>query len=609
MANNLNFFRGEYSDYLVLKDEGKVLDSNLYFTMPDEQPKEDDKKSSNYCLFQGEVLLACSANYEDIQTVLADIVGLKDDLASLEERIGKISLELATYEIKQLSGDTLAALGANVKEAYALYKITPSVEEGGQATEELVGETVKIYKDSALQKVEMVNQKLQFTYLTASGGTEVVDVDVSTFLAEAEFGNGLEVIDGVAKVKAYNGIEVSENGVAAKVAAATVSAQTPIKDVHKNFLSVDSNGLAVKSVDTDATVLQKEIKVAGLNGTLGTGNYKNGDTIAVGTDIYTILQNILSQEIYPTLTSSNYKTAAITSKIKAPTITLSKTGTQIYGADVTLSVSCSDLVVSTTPNEVNGLTNGYSSTDDDSADSTNTKITKNVSSAITDANYTLSATFTGFTSQANLTKSGETSVCKFDKQALGKVTMGDNKVAITITGPIVSGHAESISSGYTVSNLGNTDSGKTYNGKSEYNATLTRPTSGSSATVTGVLPCFANVSGGALVDTPAQLSLTTGKEFTITVPSENAAKKHFMFDFPADRTVSSFKVKDLQGNFVAFEAAYSQNTEVEKTINGFTMKYKRLTTTGDYVGDGVYKITLSTNLNSADMSKVLKNNN
>ena len=255
------------------------------------------------------------------------------------------------------------------------------------------------------------------------------------------------------------------------------------------------------------------------------------------------------------------------------------------------------------------MTNGYSAANDNSADSTNTAITKTVSSAITDANYTLSATFTGFTSQSGLTVSGETSVCKFDKQALGKVTMGDNKVAITITGPIVSGHAESISSGYTVSNLGNTNSGKTYSGKSTYDKTLARPTSGSSATVTGVLPCFANVSNGALVDAPTQLSLTTGKEFTITVPSEVAAKKHFMFDFPADRTVSSFKVKDLQGNFVAFEAAYSQSTEVEKTINGFTMKYKRLTTTGDYVGDGVYKITLSTNLNSADMTKVLNNNN
>jgi hypothetical protein len=583
MANNLNFFRGEYSKFLELVENQQVVATNLYFTVPDEQPKADDKKSSSFCVFHGTNLLASATHEADLNKVIGDV-------SSLTERINNISSELATYTMSAVTVDD-----KNVKEAYQLIKTVGETSEG-------VGEVIKVYKDSALKEVKLVNsgktQYLSFTYNLADGTESKVDLDVSSLLVQSEFKNGLLVNeDGEVSVKLGEDVKNNEGVVTSK-----------------NFLTFEGNvdgekALAVRSIDTNKTVLQKEIKVAGLNGTLGTGNYKNGDTIAVGTDIYTILQNILSQEIYPTLTSSNYKTAAITSKIKAPTITLSKTGTQIYGADVTLSVSCSDLVISTTPNEVNGLTNGYSATDDDSADSTNTAITKTVSSAITDANYTLSATFTGFTSQSNLTTSGETSVCKFDKQALGKVTMGDNKVAITITGPIVSGHAESISSGYTVSNLGNTDSGKTYNGKSEYNATLTRPTSGSSATVTGVLPCFANVSNGALVDTPAQLSLTTGKEFTITVPSENAAKKHFMFDFPADRTVSSFKVKDLQGNFVAFEAAYSQSTEVEKTINGFTMKYKRLTTTGDYVGDGVYKITLSTNLNSADMTKVLKNNN
>lgn len=581
MANTLNFFRGEYSKYLELVDQNKIVATNLYFTIPDAEPNTADTKSSSYCVFHGTELLASATHEADLNKVIGDV-------STLTERINNISTELAVYSIGKVTVDD-----NNVKEAYQLVK---TVGE----TEEKVGEVIKVYKDSSLKDVELTygsgslsaKTYITFTYILDNGTEKKVDLDVSEFLSQSEFKNGL-VVSESGQVSVKLGEDISSN---------------------KNFLdfegSVDGEkALAVRSIDTDKTVLQKDIVVAGINGTLGTGNYKNGSVIPAGTDIYTILQNILSQEIYPTLTNSNYKTAAITSEIKAPTITLSKTGTQIYGTDVTLSVNCSSLVISTTPNEVNGLTNGYSATDDDKADSTANKITKNVSSAITDNNYTLNATFTGFTSQSALSKTGQTSVCKFDKEALGKVTMGENKVAITITGPIVSGHADSISSGYTVSNLGNTDSGKTYNGKAEYNQTLSRPTSGSSTTVTGVLPCFANVSGGALVDTPIQLSLTTDNEFTITVPSEVAAKKHFMFDFPADRTVSSFKVKDLQGNFVAFEAAYSQNTEVEKTINGFSMKYKRLTTTGDYVGDGEYKITLSTNLNSADMTKVLNNNN
>ena len=394
------------------------------------------------------------------------------------------------------------------------------------------------------------------------------------------------------------------------MASATKTNTTPKEEANKNFLSLDNNGLAVKSVDSDATVLHQNLTIAGLpSGGIGAGNYQNGTVISAGTSLYTILENILCKESYPTV---SYKSAALSTAIKAPTIKFTKTGNIVYGSTLQFSGSCNALVVSTTPNQVYGLTDGYSAADDDTPDSSSTAITQNVSTGHTsgDSTYSLSASFSGFNNQSSLSGTGSTNAaCVIGLTTLGYVTMGENKVTLTATGPSISGTAQAISSGYTVSNLKKTDSKYTYSGRNAFSHTCAKPTSASTSTVTGVLPCFANVSGGALVDTPAQLSLTIGKEFTITVPSEVAAKKHFVFDFPADRTVSSFKVKDLQGNFVAFEAAYSQSTEVEKTINGFTMKYKRLTTTGDYVGDGEYKITLSTNLNSADMTKVLKNNN
>jgi hypothetical protein len=438
-------------------------------------------------------------------------------------------------------------------------------------------------------------QYLEFTYTLADGTDKAVKFDVSSLLVASEFKEGLQV---------------NNNGeVSVKVATAVSANTTPKQDAQKNFLSVDDNGLAVKSVDSDATVLHQNLTVAGLSGSFGAGNYQNGQVISAGTSLYTILENILCKESYPTV---SYKSAALSTAINAPSIKLTKTGSLIYGTTLQFSGSCNTLVVSTTPNQVYGLTDGYSAADDDTPDSSNTAITENVSTGHTsgDSTYNLTASFSGFNNQSSLSGTGSTNAsCVINLTTLGYVTMGDNKVTLTATGPSISGTAQAISSGYTVSNLKKTDVKYTYSGKNAFSKTCPKPTSASTSTVTGVLPCFANVSGGALVDAPTQLSLTTGKEFTITVPSEVAAKKHFMFDFPADRTVSSFKVKDLQGNFVAFEAAYSQSTEVEKTINGFTMKYKRLTTTGDYVGDGVYKITLSTNLNSADMTKVLKNNN
>ena len=522
-----------------------------------------------------------------------------DTLGGLEQKVKDVAKDAKSYEIKAIT----SGLSANVQEAYALFD-----EDGTQA-----GATINIYKDSALQSVELVASKpveggdgtvkgqfLKFTYLTTEGKPNVVYLDVSSFLAESEFGDGLDVVGGVVSVN---------------VANATKANTSALVDSGKNFLELEADGdgnqaLAVRSIDTDSTVLQKEIVVAGISGQFGAGNYKNNDKIPAGTDIYTILQNILCKELYPESVKSTK--GDITSSVAQPTISLSQSGTVTYGTPCTLnSVTCGALTVTPSASKVTGLTWGYSSADDDSADSTSTTITKNVTSSITDATYDLVVSFTGFNGQKSMTATGEgKDACKIESTALGFITMGENKISVTQTGPAVKGEIEKIESGYTVSNLGNTDASKTYYAVAALSKQLDRPTSSNNKTITGVLPCFYNLSNGALVDdATVRMSLITGTTFTdISVPSEGVAKKHFMFDFPADRRVSTFKVKDLQGNYVTFEAAYTQDTEVEKEINGIKMNYKRLQTTGDFVGDGVYRIELSKNLNTATINDVVKNN-
>lgn len=538
--------------------------------------------------------------------LLGDATAKYNTLGKLEDKVLAVEAAAKSYEIKAVTKN----LGANVKEAFALFD-----EDGTQA-----GATINIYKDSALKSVELVSEKpeegvegedsyvpseqgqfLKFIYLTTKGEENVVYINVSSFLSEEEFGDGLDV---------------SANGVVSvNVANATKANTVATVESGKNFLKLEADGdgnkaLAVRSIDTDSTVLQKNIVVAGMSGQFGAGNYENNDVIPAGTDIYTILQNILCKELYPTDVKSTQ--GNITSSVDKPTIDLSKSGTVTYGTPCTLnSVTCGKLTVTPSASKVTSLTWGYSSADDDSADSTGTTITKNVTSSITDATYDLAVSFTGFNGQTSITATSESKdECKIESTALGFITMGENKISVTQTGPAVKGEIEKIESGYTVSNLGNTDASKTYDAVAALSKQLDRPTSSNSKTITGVLPCFYNLSNGALVDdATVQMSLITGKTFTdISVPSEGVAKKHFMFDFPADRTVSTFKVKDLQGNYVTFEAAYTQDTEVEKEINGIKMNYKRLQTTGDFVGDGVYRIELSKNLNTATINDVVKNN-
>lgn len=114
-------------------------------------------------------------------------------------------------------------------------------------------------------------------------------------------------------------------------------------------------------------------------------------------------------------------------------------------------------------------------------------------------------------------------------------------------------------------------------------------------TVTGCYPCWHNAGAGIISDTFTKFSLTSGNILTFNdVPSEVVNQKHFSMTFPADRNVE-FKIKDLQGNFVTYTGTYEIET-ISNYWNGIS--YKKLTTTGDFVGSNSYQFVLSKNLNA-----------
>ena len=105
------------------------------------------------------------------------------------------------YSMAKLSASDIASLsdGSNVREAYRLKKGNNNVDDT----------VIKIYKDSALQNVVLQDQKLVFTYLKVDGTTATIEVDVSKFLTEQEFGNGLSVSsDGKVSIK----IDINSQG-------------------------------------------------------------------------------------------------------------------------------------------------------------------------------------------------------------------------------------------------------------------------------------------------------------------------------------------------------------------------------------------------------------
>lgn len=183
-------------------------------------------------------------------------------IAALNDKIELVEGAAKSYEIVPVT----EGLAANVKEAFKLID-----EKGVQA-----GSQINVYKDSSLKSIalegaEGSKQELVYTYTLADGNEEVVRVDVSKFLAEAEFKNGLEVssVDGTVSVKIDEASEdfltVSESGV--KLSGVQDAIDGKVNGLNANVSSAEGGKVKVNVVEaagviTGVTVTESDIASA-----------------------------------------------------------------------------------------------------------------------------------------------------------------------------------------------------------------------------------------------------------------------------------------------------------------------------------------------------------
>lgn len=197
-------------------------------------------------------------------SVAVEGINAADQIASLATTLKTVQDNASKYKMAALTPQEIAALSdENVKEAYKV--VSYQGVETAQTVYTQVGDTVKIYKDSSLiesylgSDADTVNastgvvtkyayelisnpttkvteeaydalstegkalyqpinsQSLNFVYQLVNGTYSLIKVDVSKFLAESEFKNGLEVSSsGEVSIKVDDNsdeyISVSENG-------------------------------------------------------------------------------------------------------------------------------------------------------------------------------------------------------------------------------------------------------------------------------------------------------------------------------------------------------------------------------------------------------------
>lgn len=386
-------------------------------------------------------------------------------------------------------------------------------------------------KDSVLEDVEIVTEDgvkyIEFTWAVAEGETAKTDrIAVADLASEYVAGLGITI---------SNADEIT-----VKVAS------------HKtNFLEVDENGLGVYSVNANAAVLQKDITVAGLSGKLGTGNYENGDVIPAGTSIYTILENLLSQELYPTAAKIS-QSANLTSSFAAPSFTLTNSDKIVeVGTGATVSEEKGyEPIANRTSRTYSGFTNGYATEVGGTVTSGNPGSVGITEVSLNEGTFKLTRTYSGFgLSGDDLIASSENAVaanCSIAEDSTLVVAEGENKVTFKMEGPGHSGKAVSSPAYYYASNLGNTVAAKVVAAKDEQTFDIETATAGSATlTVTGARYMFwgshadyetldsakirAHANGGAAASAAQTVEITIPesgvKQFYVALPSGRSLTK------------------------------------------------------------------------------------
>ena len=180
-------------------------------------------------------------------------------------------------------------LGTNVKEAYQLQNAS-----GVQ-----IGDQIDIYKDSALKEVYLGAstdtidtstgtitkntvtgpQSMNFAYQLADGTYSLTKIDVSKFLTESEFGDGLVVTGGVVSVNTGDGLGINSTSNAVEV-------------VTGNGIEIDTNDAVAAKIGNGLDFGSSNEIVVAIDSTSDTHGY-----LSVGADGVALDGNAIDQAI------------------------------------------------------------------------------------------------------------------------------------------------------------------------------------------------------------------------------------------------------------------------------------------------------------------------
>lgn len=311
------------------------------------------------------------------------------------------------------------------------------------------------------------------------------------------------------------------------------------------------------------------------------------NSISPDTSMQDLFVSLFTKESWPT--NLVFKEGTVSAAIAAPSFTLSNTGLVEVGATVTIGkTTLSAATMSTTARTYSGFTYGYSSSNDNTKDSSNTTITVNASNvALNSVNYTMKRTTNG--SVQNATANTNPAQVTLDSKTF-KAIEGTNTVKVDITGPTANATFASMPVYYACSNLGKTSKEHKSVAKDTITKTSSTPSNSKTLNVTGVYPYYTNKDN---ITTFAKLGLTTNKTLDVTFVAETASNKH-AFKIPAKFNVTKITLLNtLSGKYEDYSVSRFSVTTETINVQGTGTQYKVYTRNDGTNGSSSFKITFA----------------
>lgn len=311
------------------------------------------------------------------------------------------------------------------------------------------------------------------------------------------------------------------------------------------------------------------------------------NSISPDTSMQDLFVSLFTKELWPT--NLVFKEGTVSAAIAAPSFTLSNTGLVEVGATVTIGkTTLSAATMSTTARTYSGFTYGYSSTNDNTKDSSNTTITVNASNAaLNSVNYTMKRTTNG--SVENATANTNPAQVTLNSKTF-KAIEGTNTVKVDITGPTANATFASMPVYYACSNLGKTSEEHKTEPKDTTTKTSTIPSNSKTLNVTGVYPYYTNKDN---ITAFAKLPLTTNKTLDVTFVAETASNKH-TFKLPSKFNVTKITLLNtLSGQYENYDVSRFSVTTETIDVQGTGTQYKVYTRNDGTNGSSSFKITFA----------------